>query len=46
MMPLLITWMDLESMMLSEVSHIEKEIHDLTCMYNPKTKQTMTKPVL
>ena len=41
-MPFAATWMDLESIMLSEVkSHREKQIpHDRTYMCNLKTKQT------
>ena len=39
-MPFAATWMELEIVILSEVSQIEEEISsDTTCMWNLKTKK-------
>ena len=38
-MPFAVTWMELEIVILSEVSQIEEEISsDITCMWNLKKK--------
>ena len=39
-MPFAASWMDLENIRLSEISHIERQIlHDITCMWNLKIIQ-------
>ena len=40
-MPFVTTWMDLEGIMLSEISQTEKDKipYDFTYVWNPKTKQ-------
>ena len=40
-MPFAATWMDLEIVILSEVSQTQKDIyHDIAYMWNPKKKKT------
>ena len=35
-LPLTTTWMKLEIIMLNEISWLEKDMYDFTCMCNPK----------
>ena len=44
-MPLVTTWMDLEGIMLSEISQIEKDkiLYDFIYMWSLKTKANITK---
>ena len=42
-MPFTATWMDLEVVILSEVSQTEKDKYDITYMWNPKKKMVQMK---